>query len=338
MLYFVDRSGPLTNKRRTATGGYLVDATLARVGVMDYPERKQRHYNSPEVLQANLDAIVTAPVTNRHPSTMVTADTYQEVACGHVVGTPSFKEGKVFATLAIQDANLIADIESGFCREVSMGYIAHAEPAQGEFEGQVYDTVRKEIEWNHIAVVPAGRAGKDVCLCLDSAEIPGEETSMFTVNGKEYGADKVQAAIDALEMLLTDAKGEVGTLTARVGELTGELTTAKSQETIDAAVAAELVKREGVAKAAVRKEKVAKRYPKMNLEGKSQETIDTLFETVEAEESEITDAAPGAAGGEPSAERQEPTVVVDAAPKPSARQRMLANARKMSAARPAEGE
>ena len=32
--YFIDRAGTLSNVRRTAIGGLLVDATLAKAGVM----------------------------------------------------------------------------------------------------------------------------------------------------------------------------------------------------------------------------------------------------------------------------------------------------------------
>lgn len=345
-MYYVDRAGRLTNKRRTATGGFLVDATLARVGVMAYPERQEVHFNSPEVLQANLDAIPTAPVTNRHPAKMVTPVTFKSVSCGHVVGSPTFKDGMIHATLAIQDIDLIADIESGAAEEISMGYLAVSEPTEGTYDGEAYDMARKSIEWNHIAVVPAGRAGRDVCLCLDSADIPGDsEMKTLMINGRAVELDKAQAAVDALEMLLEDARGEVTELQASIVTKDAEIATAKSEATIDAAVTARLAKVEAERKTAERRAAVAKRYPKMALDGKSQETIDSLFETltaeqaaVAAEEATVDELAPGAAGGAPSAEKKE---VNDAKPAPvrvDPRAKMLERQRQLSASPARAGE
>jgi hypothetical protein len=159
---------------------------------------------------------------------------------------------------------------------------------------------------------------------------------MFKVNGKEYEAEKVQSAIDALEMLLGDAQGKVTELTASVATKDAELATAKSKETVDALVTAELVKREEAQKAEVRKAAVQKAYPKMVLDGKTVETIDALFETIKVEDAEIVALAPGAAGGEASAERVETADEKPARIDPRAK--MLADNRKLAAGRAPEGE
>jgi hypothetical protein len=300
--FFIDRAGVLTNKRKTATGGYLVDAVLASVGVMRYAQHEPvpgAHFNPPEVLQAHLDVLTTCPVTHRHPKRMVSTETYKEVARGHVVGTPAFADGKLTATLAIHDADLIREIEAGRAREVSMGYLAALREQGGEYEGQTYDHVRTDIQWNHIAIVPEGRAGKDVCLVLDSAEIPGEDDMKFKVNGKEYEAEKVQGAIDALEMLLENAKGEAKELKVQLDAKAEELKVAKSAETIDAAVDARLVAKKADEERASRRAAVVKAYPNMKLEGKTAETIDALFESIDAkaeEQKSLAAVAPGAAG------------------------------------------
>lgn len=301
--FFIDRAGALTNKRRTATGGYLVDAVLAKVGVMRYAAHEPvpgTHFNPPEVLQAHVDVLATCPVTNRHPKRMVSTETYKEVACGHVVGQPVYTDGKLVATLAVHDADLIRDIESGRAREVSMGYLAALRAEEGEHEGATYDHVRTDIQWNHIAIVPEGRAGKDACLVLDSAEIPGEDDMKFTINGKEVDAEKAQAAIDALGMLFEDAKGKLADLEAKLVAKAEELKVATSDAAIDAAVEKRLAEKQASEERAARKAAVAKAYPNMTLDAKvSQETIDYLFQTIDAkaeEQKALAAVAPGAKG------------------------------------------
>lgn len=318
MHYAVDRQGALSNARRTSTGGYLVDATLARTGVLQYPGGEgggQKHFNSPEVLTACLDGIETAPVTNRHPERFVTADTYQQVAAGHVVGKPTFDGTFVHATLAIQDAKLIRDIELGVAREVSMGYMFDGEAKDGVTQdGEAFDLVRTEIKWNHIAIVPAGRAGSAVSLVLDSNEIPTEEVKVFKINGADVAEDKVQAAIDALEGQLAAMQADKDALKTAKDEAEAKLAHAVSDEAIDLAVKARL-EREAVAKAHADKvERVQKGYPKIVLDGKSADFIDALdlalAEKLAADPEGLNQIRDSSPGGEAPAAK--PVVVIDA--------------------------
>lgn len=277
--YVVDRSGVLGKLQRTATGGYRVPATLARAGVMSYSDGKGgtvRHYNPASVLEAALSDIVDAPVTFDHPAQMVTPQTYKAVAAGHVVGAPSFQDGHVHATLAVQDANLLQALELGSCREVSMGYSVDYEENPGVTpEGEAYDVVRTAIRWNHIALVAQGRAGRSVRCMLDSQDIPTEEVNVtYMLDGAEVAQDKVQAALDALcgtrDAAIADAAG----LKAQLEDAQAKLAAALSAEAIDAAVQARL----DAADALKRRAEVAKIFPKLDLEGKSQDYVDALYD------------------------------------------------------------
>lgn len=172
-VYRVDYSGKLGKLQRTPQGGYRIPATIARVGVLEYGDGKGgvvREYNPPEVLQAAMDSLADGPVTNEHPADEVTPSNYRNHSSGHVSGTPTFKDGMLHATLAIQDAALIADIEAGTRREVSAGYRAHVDHTPGTTPaGEPYDAIRTRIDFNHVAVVSEGRAGPNVRLVLDSA-------------------------------------------------------------------------------------------------------------------------------------------------------------------------
>jgi Drexlerviridae head maturation protease len=268
--YFVDRAGTLTNVRRTAVGGMLVDAKLAKVGVLEYQdgERVIRRYNPAAVLEAALPQVSTIPVTNRHPDKFVDTTNYSKFAAGHVVGAARFEDGHIHATLAINDEKLIRDIEMGIAREVSLGYSAVHDGKPGEADGETWDEARIELILNHAAVVPAGRAGKSVRLCLDSADIPAIDqeviVAVLKIAGSEVQVDSAQPAIDALEAKLVVAEQAVTDSAAKVAELEAKLAEVTTDSFIDAKVAEriEAQKAEDAFQASVARVKA--RFPKLD--------------------------------------------------------------------------
>jgi len=291
--YCVDASGSLSNVRRTAVGGLLVDATLARVGVLEYVDADGaliRRYNPASVLQASLDQLTTVPVTNRHPQKFVDVDNYKKVAAGHVVGVPTFKDGHIHATLAIQDAQLIQDIEMGVAREVSMGYMAGHDGRPGTTDdGQTFDESRTDLTWNHAAIVPAGRAGKTVRLMLDSAEIPSLEIDEMEIKigDKTVPAAQAQATFDeydaGLQGKLAQAEAARDAALAQVSALTAELAEATSDAAIDARIAARDAAKAAADAKAAKLARVAAAYPSISLDGRSEEFVDGLFASLPAE-------------------------------------------------------
>ena len=63
--------------------------------------------------------------------------------------------------LKIFSENLKQEIESGK-KELSMGYFCDYELKEGEFNGEKYSAIQKNIIYNHIALVDEGRMGSDV--------------------------------------------------------------------------------------------------------------------------------------------------------------------------------
>lgn len=78
----------------------------------------------------------------------------------------------VGAELQIEDASVIARVDSGELAEISAGYQVEYDATPGVWEGQPYDGVQRKITLNHVALLPvgAGRAGPEVGLRLDSAD------------------------------------------------------------------------------------------------------------------------------------------------------------------------
>lgn len=71
-------------------------------------------------------------------------------------------DNTLYSDLIIYNPELIHDIESGACTELSPGYHANIVPQRGVYEGVNYEYVMNITNVNHLAVVPNGRAGRDL--------------------------------------------------------------------------------------------------------------------------------------------------------------------------------
>jgi hypothetical protein len=207
---------------RLPTGGIRVPAALARTGVQVYrnPDgTPRREYRPPEEVFAPgaLAGLRGAPVTNQHPVTgRVDAADWRMLAVGHVGEDVREENGShVVATVYVQDAATIAEIEAGHLRQVSLGYDTDYDPTPGVTPaGEPYDGVQRNIRPNHTALVPLGRAGASVGLRLDHQDdaIPdGQEpqnVKKIKIGGKEYeaGTPEAEAAIADLQTRLDVAE------------------------------------------------------------------------------------------------------------------------------------
>lgn len=172
-------AGTVSSVRRTPQGGLRVDARLTRVGVLEYRRADgsvRRELRPPDEVfnSQSLDTLRGAPITDLHPSEMVRADTYGSLSRGHVGDDVREDAGRfVAATLYVQDARLVEMVERGDRREISCGYTCDFDETPGEFNGQPYDGVQRNITYNHAALGPRdwGRAGSDVALRMDAADV-----------------------------------------------------------------------------------------------------------------------------------------------------------------------
>lgn len=289
MQFRCDSAGSLGALRDTPGGGKVAPAVFARVGVLTYhtPEGVVREYTPPEVLKAAADALSNAPVTNLHPpksatpqGALVTPDNAQTYRHGHVAGAVQFDGTKMHGEVALDTKEILAAAARGRV-QVSLGYLRAVEFTPGITpEGEPYDAIRTRIVPNHVALVDTGRAGRSVCLKLDSdgnqihdtsdssdvAELAEIQKLQWRVSDLEYLAklkgdgvtlESLQARVSELEAQLkikTDAADAVATLqpkldkleaaldaaNAKVTKLEGELTAAKDPAKLDAAVTARL--------------------------------------------------------------------------------------------------
>jgi len=259
--------GKLAKAQRTPQGFARVDARLTRTGILEYVRADgsvQREYRpADEVFRADsLESLDRAPVTDLHPSEMVSPANARALSVG-VTGTPRRDGQFVAAELQIQDGGTIAKIDAGERAEISCGYTCELDPTPGVFEGQRYDAVQRNIQYNHVAIGPSnwGRAGAEVALRLDSADastgaavsrfddvapvsengiIPrasaadGEKRMALKVGNVELKLDERDAQIVAAELQaqqtrLDAAEAKVRELQAQAGAQAVEIASAKKR-------------------------------------------------------------------------------------------------------------
>lgn len=178
-MVFVHRFDVATlgNAERTPQGFLRIPAYLTRVGVLEYKRadgqvvRELRPRD--EVFRAqSLATLSAAPVTDLHPTQMVSPANVRELSVGHVSDTVKADGHRVAAHVTIQEAKAIEAVEQGKRRELSCGYQCRIDTTPGTYEGEPYDQVQRDITYNHVAIGPQnwGRAGRDIALRLDGKD------------------------------------------------------------------------------------------------------------------------------------------------------------------------
>ncbi len=232
---------------RTGTQEYLCselgicdDAPNGIIDVM----REESEVFSP----ATIASFEGKPVTDEHPPDSLSLETIGAYSCGHAQnvrrGTGAESDCLV-ADLFITDPKLIDAIVRGR-REVSCGYDCQYQ----ESDGQLY---QRSIRGNHVAVVPAGRAGSRVAIKDSAAKRNAEErgkTNMAKVNKnhslfaklfsravKDMEPDEVADAIE--ELAATEEDEDIETAAPMANPAKGcndeeEPTIAQLKDAIDA--------------------------------------------------------------------------------------------------------
>jgi uncharacterized protein len=297
--------------KRTPQGGLRASAFLTRSGIFVYRKdgKTVREYRPPEeVFRADsLATLSGATVTKQHPAVrngLVDPSSYRSVAVGHVGDEVKQDGDKVAGVVYVQDADAIAAVERGSMRQVSCGYQCRMDETPGvTADGQSYDRVQRDITYNHVALVPVGRAGADVALRLDADDnliVNTQEPSMKVerIDGVEYeiGTDAHKAAVtrhdaaqkaskderDKLEARVDAAEVENKRLKAELAEAPTKLAqAAQARASLESGARAVLgaeAKLDGLKDAEIRSLVVEKSSPEIKLDGKSDAYVEALYD------------------------------------------------------------
>ncbi len=213
-MQFTDKA-TLSGTRETADGFLVAEAFAVRTGIQLYKgsevgliDRDVVRVYRPEAevrSPASLQSFSHAPITLGHPSESVTADNWSDLAKGEVSTEAVWHEGKIKLPLIVKDREAIEAINGGV-RELSAGYTCELEFADGfSPEGHRYDATQRNIKFNHLAIVPKGRAGKE-CRIGDGSDQWGLAPIIKGKKGKSMSDLKLVVLGDSgLNLTLADA-------------------------------------------------------------------------------------------------------------------------------------
>lgn len=194
------------------TGFLRIPIFAARTGIQLYRDKEGnvlREYRpKEEVFSAKtMSSLRNAPFTNDHPDEMVSPKNARQLMVGFTGDTVENVDDQYLKThVVVTDEATIELIQDGKV-EVSMGYDVELDETPGEYEGEHYDMVQRNIVCNHMSLVDRARGGPEVRLRLDSDAFLVEdgnnrrkgEMPKIKIGKKEFEAD--QALVDAVTAL-----------------------------------------------------------------------------------------------------------------------------------------
>lgn len=157
--------------------GYLIDhPILTRVGIFEYknPDGSiRRELRLPEEVFApeSLASYKGKPVILTHEAGMIDSDNVQQEQIGTILSEGMQDGDNVRAQIIIHDAR---KLDYGL-RELSLGYGLDLEEVPGEWQGQPYDAIQRNIRVNHLALVEKARAGDSARLNIDGEDTQAEK-------------------------------------------------------------------------------------------------------------------------------------------------------------------
>lgn len=201
--------------------GYLIcrDVPIARTGTQEYFAREMMLEGDPERIitvdrrpedvfeAATLASFEGKPVTDGHPPENVSPENFSAYTRGHVQNVRRSGDF-IVADLYINDSSLASEVENRVKREVSCGYTCNYVP-----DGNGYR--QTNIRGNHVAVVPAGRAGHSVAIKDSAPEVEKgrNKMSQFThklltllgMAAKDASPEELKDMVDATATALDAA-------------------------------------------------------------------------------------------------------------------------------------
>lgn len=332
-----DKASPLSKPVRLPNGFVRAEGYLTRSGIFVYRDGQGntvRELRPPEEVMhpEALASFSLVPVTNDHPSELLTADNAKQYAVGSVSESVVPEGDKVRASLMITDAAAIEALNAGKS-ELSCGYTADVVLEAGVWQGQPYDAIQRNIRGNHVALVDAGRAGPACSIRMDAAgaaeEIAMNEV-MMELGGAQYSvpADLAAELVKMLEAkglkpvvgdaakpagdvqpsaemaaVKADAQRKIDALQARLDALQSAAAAKNLRQTIEREIRedmalCEMAKRfdadvsEADSAEIKRRKIVAKLDPTIKLDGKSPEYVGGLLDALVMAHGEKAAAAP----------------------------------------------
>lgn len=192
--------------------GYLRDRPIVtRTGIFEYSNSDgsvRRELRLPEDVfdPASLASYRGKPVVITHDAGLISKENVHEHQIGTIL-SEGYRSGEnVRAEIVIHDTDAMKDCKM---KELSLGYSLDLEEAPGEWNGQHYDAIQRNIRINHLALVSEARAGEKARLNIDGRDSKKtlEGGDDMKVTHKKARADSVLSA-EELEQAIAEYKAK----------------------------------------------------------------------------------------------------------------------------------
>ncbi len=238
-------TAPINRVTQDAQTGFvhITNVPIARVGVFPYIKADnsvEMEAKLPTELlsEGTVSSANSKPITDNHPDELVTQVNARNYMKGFTATNAHVENDTLKVDMTITDKSLIDEINKGK-QELSIGFETEVVPKKGEYKGVAYDSVQRNIQINHVAVVEQGRAGHSVRLLGDSAEMIEQDVQkkgkrMDTTKVRLDGADVTVATVDADKIIKLDADNadkakKIAELEAQIEEKKKELDELKGE-------------------------------------------------------------------------------------------------------------
>ena len=158
--------------------GYLMDHPIVTTcGIFEYLNddgtvRKELRIPEEVFSEKSLATYKGKPIIITHDAGVVNKDNVDREHIGTIL-SKGYRDGdSVRAEIVIHDTDKMKN--SGL-RELSLGYELTLDETPGEYNGEHYDAVQRNIEINHLALVSSARAGETARLNIDGKDTPNTE-------------------------------------------------------------------------------------------------------------------------------------------------------------------
>lgn len=218
---------------KTAEGFLIARAPVTSVGVFTYrnadgTSRYELRLPEEVFAEESLASLKMKPLTLLHPDQAVTPQNIDELSVGSVGSEVDTDSYRVYMSLAVTKADAISAVENGSARALSCGYTCDIEWTSGTWMGVHYDCIQRNIRYNHVALVPAARAGDGNAIRMDGfgelEKLPEnynqtneEKMNLKTIHldGADFQAEpQVIAALDKAQSRADAAEKELAQLRA----------------------------------------------------------------------------------------------------------------------------
>ena len=295
--------------------GFIRDTPIVgRTGILVYRNAdgtERREYRPPEeAFKADsLASLMGKPITIGHKAFVTAGNAAQVAPVGSVLSAGRQDGNNIIADIVVYNLDTAS-------RELSCGYTLDLDETPGTTpQGEHYDAIQRNIQYNHLAIVPKGRAGI-ARLNMDGSQVVDEEnpkedkkmaemTKIRLDSGIEYEcAPEVKVEIEKMRKDSAEAKKEADKMQAKFDALEAELK--KEQEGRKADAEAHKANFDEAVKARVELLKVAEahkvenadsmtdteiktavikavRGDSINLDGKSADYIEAAFDMAKAD-------------------------------------------------------